>query len=62
MSETVDFNERKKAKRGRCQICGGDLHDFIGQCQRIESITQEADGAETYHLWPLDDVAGTDPV
>lgn len=55
MSEPVDFEQRKKAKEKRCQICGEKVHDFLGQCKRIMSITQEPDGGETYHLWPLDD-------
>ncbi len=55
MSEPVDFNERKKAKAKRCQICGGEVHEFLGQCKRIAAITQDIDGSETYHLFPWDD-------
>jgi hypothetical protein len=54
MSDPVDFNEKKKAKAKRCQICGGEQHDFLGQCPRVAAITQEADGGETYHLYPID--------
>jgi hypothetical protein len=62
MSDPVDLDAKRKAKAKKCEICGGPLHDFIGQCPRLESITQECDGSETFHLWPLDDVAGAEPV
>ena len=55
MTEPVDFNERKAKKQKRCEICGEPQHDFIGQCKRLAAITAEADGSETYHLFPLPD-------
>ncbi len=60
MSEPVDFNEKRKAKQKRCQICGEEAHDFLGQCKRIAAITQDVDGSETYilHPWPDEPLAG----
>lgn len=53
MNEPVDFEARKKAKKVRCQICGEDAHEFVGQCRRIAAISQDPDGTETYILHPL---------
>lgn len=57
MSDPVDFDAKRKAKqkKPRCEICGGDQHDFIGQCKRIAAITSEPEGGETYHLYPIND-------
>lgn len=55
MTEPVDFDAKRKAKQKRCQICGGPVHDYLGQCRRIAAITQEEDGSDTYHLYPLPD-------
>ena len=55
MSEPIDLESKRKAKQPRCQICGGPLHDFIGACPRVSAITQECDGSETYHLWPIEE-------
>lgn len=55
MTEPVDLDAKRKAKQKRCQICGEEVHDFLGQCKRIAAITQEADGSETYHLHPYED-------
>ncbi len=55
MTEPVDFDAKRKQKQKRCEICGEEAHDFIGQCKRISAITHESDGSETYHLFPWDD-------
>jgi hypothetical protein len=55
MTDPVDFNEKRKQKAKRCEICGDLQHEFVGQCKRIAAITQEPDGGETFHLFPLPD-------
>jgi hypothetical protein len=62
MSDPVDLDAKRKAKAPKCEICGEPVHEWPGQCRRVESVTYElADGtAVTYHLipWPDDPVAG----
>jgi hypothetical protein len=53
--EPVNLDAKRKEKAPRCDICGEPLHDFIGQCRRIASVTNEADGATTWHLHPIED-------
>jgi len=53
--EPVDLDAKRREKVAKCMLCGEPLHDYIGQCQRLMSITEEVDGSETYHLWPLDE-------
>jgi hypothetical protein len=50
---TVDLDAKRKAKAPKCEICAGPVHEAVGYCPRVESVTQEVDGARTYHLWPL---------
>jgi hypothetical protein len=52
---TVDLGAKRKERAPRCDICGKPLHDFIGECRRVGSVTNEVDGAVTWHLIPLDD-------
>jgi hypothetical protein len=52
LMDPVSIDEKRKQKQKRCQICGEAQHDFLGQCKRVAAITQEADGGETYHLYP----------
>jgi hypothetical protein len=51
----VSLDAKRNEKKGRCAICGKPAHEFAGQCERIASITEEADGAITYHLYPIED-------
>lgn len=53
--EPVNLDAKRKSKEPKCMLCGGPLHDYIGQCRRLASVTQEIDGSETYHLHPIED-------
>jgi hypothetical protein len=55
MKEVVDLDAQRKARIARCDICGNPIHDFVGQCPRIASVTNEVDGATTWHLHPIED-------
>jgi hypothetical protein len=55
MKEVVDLGQERKARAARCDICGNPIHDFVGQCPRIASVTNEVDGATTYHLHPIEE-------
>jgi hypothetical protein len=55
MTDPISLDEKRRAKQTRCDFCGKPAHEFAGQCERIASITEEADGAITYHLYPIED-------
>ena len=50
MSDTVDFDARRKAKAPKCDFCGGPGHKIEAQCPRVIAVTFEPDGGITYHL------------
>ena len=56
MSETVDFNAKKK-ERDRCVYCGGEGHKVPLACPRIESIEIDTDTGCVcgIRFWPDDD-------
>jgi hypothetical protein len=60
MTEPTDINERRKAKAPRCELCGQGVHEWPGQCPRLEAIEYvlEDGTCVVYHLTP---VAGTKP-
>jgi hypothetical protein len=63
MTEPVDIDEKRRekaAKAPRCDICGSPVHDYVGECARVDSIEHIfADGtAVRYYLRPIEDVAG----
>jgi hypothetical protein len=51
----VSLDAKRTEKKGRCAICGKPAHEFVGQCHRVASITEEIDGSVTYTLYPLDE-------
>jgi hypothetical protein len=52
----LDAKRKEKEKQQpKCQACGNNVHDYAGQCPRIQAITHETDGGITYHLWAQDE-------